>query len=408
MGKKKLLFVGPWPPPFGGIASHLYELLPGIVEQGYEVITLSYTTEEDEIHKIEKGVRNIYFSPSSFFKKNLVRCLIRMFQRSNHRIGLSFKRYSRAISISERINRIIIQENISYVFTYDNDQVHVLPFIKKDRLSGLFCTIYGAFFLAPEIYRTEKPFLRHAIKFADKILSCSMYCAASGKEFLQMDYPIKVIYNNVDKEVYHPSNNGAAIRKKHNIPDDAIVLMTMGRVGVDMGVDFLLRNIDRLTSIDTRLIIFIVGAKAELCDKVEELAKNNQQVRYAFNIDFDDKPYYFASCDIFTAPTKDKHACMGIANIEAMMSGKAVISSTSGGHPETIEDNVSGILVPFRDGKLNEDIYIEKLNSLVKDDELRNRFGKSGRERALRLFTNEQIVQEHIDLINEFPSKENR
>jgi glycosyltransferase involved in cell wall biosynthesis len=408
MSKKKLLFVGPWPPPFGGIASHLYELLPGIVELGYEVITLSYIYEEDEIHKMENGVRNIYFSPSSFFKKNLVICLIRMFQCLNHRIGLSSKRYSRAISISERINRIIVQEDISYVFTYDNDQVHVLPFIKKNRLSGLFCTIYGAFFLTPEIYGTEKPFLRHAIGFADKILSCSMYCASSGREFLHMDYPIKVIYNNVDKEAYNPSNNGAAIRKKHNIPDNAIVLMTMGRVGVDMGVDFLLKNIDRLTSIDPRLIIFIVGAKAELSDKVEELAKNNYQIRYAFNIDFEDKPYYFASCDIFTAPTKDKHACMGIANIEAMMSGKAVISSNSGGHPETIEDNLSGILVPFRDGKLNEDIYIEKLSSLVNDDKLRDEFGKSGRERALRLFTNEQIVQEHIDLINEFPLKYNR
>lgn len=408
MVKTKLLFVGPWPPPFGGIASHLYELLPGIVEQGYEATTLSYSSEEVEICKFEKGVRNMYFSPTSFFRKNLVKCLIRMLECSNHRKGLSFRRYSRAISISERINAIIIQENVNYVFTYDNDQIHVLPFIKKNRLSGLFCTIYGAFFLSPEFYQAEKLFLRHAMKFADKILSCSKYCADSGKEFLQIDYPMKVIYNNVDKDVYNPLRNGAEIRKRYNISDDAIVLMTMGRVGVDMGVDFLLRNIDRLTRIDPRLIIFIVGAKAELCDKVVELAKNNQQVRYAFNIDFEDKPYFFASCDIFTAPTKDKHACMGIANIEAMMSGKAVISSTSGGHPETIEDNVSGILVPFRDRKLNEDIYVEKLENLIKDVELRNRFGKIGRERALRLFTNEQIVQEHIDLINEFPLKENR
>ncbi len=405
MNKIKLLFLGPWPPPFGGIASHLYELLPGVVERGYEVITLSYTAEEQEIYRMEKGVQNIYFSPVSFFKKNAFVCLVRLLQGLNHRTGLSFKRYCRAISISERVNQLIIKENISYVFTYDNDQIHVLPFIKKSRLNGLFCTIYGAFFLTPEVYKTEKPFLRYAITFADKILSCSMYCAASGKGFLQMDYPIKVIYNNVDKDLYHPSNNGLSIRQRHNIPDNAIVLMTMGRVGVDMGVDFILRNIDSLVNIDPRLIIFIVGAKAELCSQVEELATTNPQVRYAFNIDFEDKPYYFASCDIFTAPTKEKHACMGIANIEAMMSGKAVISSTSGGHPETIEDKVSGILVPFRDGKLNEDIYIEELTSLVKNDELRDKFGKSGRQRALRLFTNEQIVQEHIDLINEFPFK---
>jgi glycosyltransferase involved in cell wall biosynthesis len=405
MNKTKLLFLGTWPPPFGGIASHLYELLPGLVEQGYEVITLSYKTVDREIYKTEKGVKNIYFFPISFFKKNAFIVLIRFFQGLNRRVGLSLKRYIRAIIISERINRIIIEENISYVFTYDNDQIHVLPFIKKDRLSGLFCTIYGAFFLTPEIYKSEKSFLRFAIGFADKILSCSMYCAASGKDFLQMDYPIKVIYNNVDKNLYHPLKSGVAIRQRHKIPDNAIVLMTMGRVGVEMGVDFLLRNIDSIVNIDPRLIVFIVGAKADLSSHVEELAKINPQVRYAFDIDFEDKPYYFASCNIFTAPTKEKHACMGIANIEAMMSGKALISSNSGGHPETIEDKVSGILVPFRNGKLNEDIYIEELTTLVKNDEVRNKFGINGRKRALHFFTNEQIVQEHIDLINEFPLK---
>jgi glycosyltransferase involved in cell wall biosynthesis len=405
MNKTKLLFLGTWPPPFGGIASHLYELLPGLVEQGYEVITLSYKTVDREIYKTEKGVKNIYFFPISFFKKNTFIVLIRFFQGLNRRVGLSLKRYIRAIIISERINRIIIEENISYVFTYDNDQIHVLPFIKKDKLSGLFCTIYGAFFLTPEIYKSETSFLRFAIGFADKILSCSMYCAASGKDFLQMDYPIKVIYNNVDKNLYHPLKSGVAIRQRHKIPDNAIVLMTMGRVGVEMGVDFLLRNIDSIVNIDPRLIVFIVGAKADLSSHVEELAKINPQVRYAFDIDFEDKPYYFASCNIFTAPTKEKHACMGIANIEAMMSGKALISSNSGGHPETIEDKVSGILVPFRNGKLNEDIYIEELTTLVKNDEVRNKFGINGRKRALHFFTNEQIVQEHIDLINEFPLK---
>jgi alpha-maltose-1-phosphate synthase len=152
-------------------------------------------------------------------------------------------------------------------------------------------------------------------------------------------------------------------------------------------------------------LFFFVGAKAELCNQVEDVAKENAQVRFAFNIPIEEKHNYFAACDIFTAPTKEKHACMGIANIEAMMSGKAVISSTSGGHPETIEDKVSGILVPFRNGKLDEDIYIKELTTLVKNDIIRNDFGKKGRGRALKLFTNEQIVQEHIDLINEFPKK---
>ena len=107
------------------------------------------------------------------------------------------------------------------------------------------------------------------------------------------------------------------------------------------------------------------------------------------------------SCDIFTAPTKEKHACMGIANIEAMMSKKAVISSTSGGHVETIENGVSGILVPFENGIINNKIYIKNLSLLINDKKLRDKIAEKGYERSLKLFTNEKIVQEHIDFIKE-------
>lgn len=227
----------------------------------------------------------------------------------------------------------------------------------------------------------------------------------SAEKFLDTTFSTKVIYNNVDKDLYNPILSGGSIRYKHNISDDAIVIMTMGRISIDMGVDFIINNINRITAIDPRVIVLIVGAKGELCKEVIDLASCNIQVRYAFDITFEEKPFYFASCDVFTAPTKLNHACMGIANIEAMMSGKAVISSDSGGHSETIENNVSGILIPFVNGKLNLDLYLKELSNLVLDEDKRNQFSINGRIRALNLFTNEKIVQEHIDLIEEFSKK---
>lgn len=404
MQNKNLLFLGPWPPPFGGISSHLYELLPGLVSNGYNVISLSFTEEHNEINQIERGVKNIYFSPTSHFNRNRFRILKSAIGNQANRKGLGLKKYIRALTIADRMNSIIDKDQIDIVFTYDNDQLHVTPFIEAGgrKKPKIFSSIYGAFFLHPSEYANEKPFLRHAVSFAEKILSCSKYCADSGKEYLNMDYPTQVIYNNVDKDLYNPQRDGSDIRTRHNISKNQIVLMLVGRIGVDMGADFLLRELDNLTNIDSNLVIFFVGARAELCDEVEKVAENNSQIRYAFNIPMEEKELYFAACDIFTAPTKEKHACMGIANIEAMMSGKPVISSTSGGHPETIEDQVSGILVPFIDGKLDGKTYINELTPLIKSRELREEFGRRGRERSLRLFTNEQIVQEHLDIIEEY------
>lgn len=261
MKNNKILFVGPWPPPFGGVASHLYELLPGLVKKNYEIITLSYTEDKEEVNRTERGVRNIYFSPNIFFKNNLIDIGSSALINQSKRKGLSIKKYVRALAISKRVNDIVNQEDISYVFTYAMDQVYLLPFINKNKLKGLFCTIYGAFYLNPEYYVQEKIFLSYALSFADRVLSCSHYCVISGQNYLNIDYPIKVLYNNVDEELYNPENEGNFIRQRHNIPEDAVVLMTMGRIGVDMGIDFLIREIDRITSIDPKLIVFFCWSK---------------------------------------------------------------------------------------------------------------------------------------------------
>jgi hypothetical protein len=121
MSNNNLLFVGPWPPPFGGIASNLYELLPVVKSKGYNVYVLSYTDEENEISKNEKGVQVIYFAPSTFFKKNSLSVFFRAIKQLRYKNGLSLKRYIRAITISERVNRKVRNEQIDFVFTYDKD-----------------------------------------------------------------------------------------------------------------------------------------------------------------------------------------------------------------------------------------------------------------------------------------------
>ena len=43
---KRILFIGPYPPPYGGIASHLKDLIPGLVKSNYKIVTLSWSNEE--------------------------------------------------------------------------------------------------------------------------------------------------------------------------------------------------------------------------------------------------------------------------------------------------------------------------------------------------------------------------
>jgi glycosyltransferase involved in cell wall biosynthesis len=396
------LFLGNWPPPFGGIASHLYELLPGIVVKGIKVYSLSYHTIQSELSGTEKGVTNFFFNPLSYFKKRKWIILVRALLNIGHKKDLSTKKYLRALAIADKVNCIVNENNITHVFTYDNDQIHITPFLKsRFQKLKIYSTIYGGFIVNKHLYDSEKRFLAHAFKFPDKILSCSNYCADSAKAYLGISYLTKVIYNNVFENIYSPNISGEKIREKFDLDKDSIVLMTMGRMSYEMGIDFLIEQAQRILNLDERLVIFFVGAQGELSNQVESLATKNKRIKFSFDISFEEKPFYFACCDIFTAPSKQNYPCMGIANIEAMMCGKVVLSSKTGGHLETIEDKVSGILVPFQNNKLNTDIYLDELYQLINSSELRKSYGKAARERGLKLFTNDNIVNQHIQLILE-------
>jgi glycosyltransferase involved in cell wall biosynthesis len=77
------------------------------------------------------------------------------------------------------------------------------------------------------------------------------------------------------------------------------------------------------------------------------------------------------------------HEGFGLAALEAMAAGVAVVASATGGLPELIEDERTGFLVPAGDvGALSE-----RLGTLLEDNDLRSRMGEAARQRVSERFT---------------------
>ena len=79
-----------------------------------------------------------------------------------------------------------------------------------------------------------------------------------------------------------------------------------------------------------------------------------------------------------------------LSSVEAMAWAKPVIASRTGGIPEVVEDGVTGILCEPGD----VDQFARALSRLVEDSDLRSEMGKSGRERAKKIFSIARLAED--------------
>ena len=86
---KKILFVGGYPPPYGGIANHLFTLLPELIARGYQVATQT-PSSKDKVLKSE-NMTNTYFKLIDTIKKNLLQFFIDFFKFLPYKFELSLK-----------------------------------------------------------------------------------------------------------------------------------------------------------------------------------------------------------------------------------------------------------------------------------------------------------------------------
>ena len=99
----------------------------------------------------------------------------------------------------------------------------------------------------------------------------------------------------------------------------------------------------------------------------------------------EDKHQFFLNSDIFVFPTYYQNETFGLVNLEAMQYSLPVVSTFEGGIPDVIEDGFNGFLVPQKDVKLLAD----KLEFLIKNDNLRLKMGASGKQKFKKEFTSD-------------------
>ena len=402
--KKQLLFLGAYPPPYGGIASHLYTLLPKLEQKGYNITSVTFSQIDKTIKSGE--MTNIFVNKKRYFIRNFLSVMLLFFKSLKLKNDLKLKElFIQCISAKYLVNKID-RLKIDYIFLYDNREGYNIPIIRNIFGENIIIiyTIYGDFYLSPEKYLKNKRYFNLIYNNSDLVLSSSSYCAKSAKNLYNHDYKVDVIYTGVDGNIYTSAENNKKVKSFLNIPESSFVFFFLGRMDKSMGVDFLIEVAKEIIGISENIFLIMAGAKGEYSSNVNKLSKQYANIKYYENIPFEQKINFYHASDVYLAPTIQKHACMGVSIKEAMACGLPVIASNSGGIPEAIKDGENGFIIEPNNGMLDRDNFINAAIKLYKDEFLRKKMGDNGRRDFLKKFTNEITTEHYLKVIKKFNS----
>jgi alpha-maltose-1-phosphate synthase len=245
-----------------------------------------------------------------------------------------------------------------------------------------------------------------ALQMADAIIAVSGDTKIDIVRLFDVDPKrVQVIHNGIDLDEYRKVDSTDAL-KRHGINPNKPYLLFVGRITRQKGIVHLVRAIEFMDP--GFQIVLCAGAPdtpeiaVEMKEAVDQATKKRSDIIWIEEmVDRHAVIELYSHAAVFCCPSI--YEPFGIINLEAMACETAVVASAVGGIKEVVVDGETGFLVPLEQMKESpfEPINPEKfsrdlaarINQLMKDRQLQERFGKAGRKRAEENFSWSAIAQ---------------
>ncbi len=254
---------------------------------------------------------------------------------------------------------------------------------------------------------------------------------------------LPVIPLGVEAAAFAPRPGGReAMRASQGAPEEAVVVMTMGRLSVvekANPVPLLLALQDVARGLDRPMHLWLTGwagrpEEEALHREVAQLAPS-VTVRVLDGRDPDIRRDVWAGADIFTLPSDSIQETFGLVPVEAMAAGLPVVMPDWDGFRDTVRHGETGILVPtrmappgmgatlarrFGDGsdaylhhltlvqghvQIDVPAYARALGALARDAALRARMGAAGRRHVRDQLDWARIIPRYLDLARDLAER---
>lgn len=233
----------------------------------------------------------------------------------------------------------------------------------------------------------------------DLLVAVSRYTGSLVRE-VGVTVPLVVAPPAGDPDRFDPRLDGTPARRRHRIPGDVPVVLTVGRLAPRKGHRFLLDSLSRLS----RPMHWLVVGDGRLRWELESAVRCSaiaEQCTITGTVADADLPGYYAAGTVFAAAPEQRRTVLGLDSegfglvyLEASAAGLPIVTTAAGGVVEAVADGETGILVSGRDA----DRFAAAVDVLLTDVDLGRRLGSNGRRHVLAGLTWRQAASWWLDV----------
>jgi glycosyltransferase involved in cell wall biosynthesis len=213
------------------------------------------------------------------------------------------------------------------------------------------------------------------------------------------DERIRLIWSAVDPDALRPSASREVLRERLGAAPGAPCLLVAANLVRRKGVDVLLTALARLA---TPATLWVAGEGPERRPLEASASRLGLTDRVRFLGRRDDVPDLLEACDAFVLPSRQEG--LGIAALEAMARGRAVVASSVGGLCDLVIDGETGLLVPPDD----PEALAAALARVLTDPAFSERLGAAGALRVEDTFRADAMVASYEMLYREMLEEHRR
>lgn len=269
---------------------------------------------------------------------------------------------------SPRVKRVLRESSFDVIHLHEP----LMPLLPYHFLRYSTCANVGTFHAAKEggnrVYRYTRPITRRWFRKLDGKIAVSPAAARLITRYFAGYY--NIIPNGIDFEHFSGPHQPLP-----EFADGKLNILFVGRPEKRKGLKYLLRAYARVIRDfpDARLIVVGAGDFR----RYENAMRGVGDVVFRAHVPYEELPRYHASANIFCSPATGNES-QGIALLEAMAAGVAVVASNIEGFAGVLTHGVEGLLAKPKD----EEALAAAILQLIRNPRLRQDLAQHGQQQA--------------------------